>query len=169
MMHQGPWSGVAELDIYQNVVDGLRPFVDDHHEDDALVPLGWISLMRKCWSQDPQQRPPFESIYAQLEAMHRSIFSLDFLESNPRDPVARHTTTSVSFAAQSESILEASCCSLATSPSADDVSSFLRGSPPSNSTFLRGSPPSHQHHWRALQGDIYQTVGKLGVVDAILD
>ena len=59
-----PWSEVQDdflLDALLRVItSGQRPAVDSEW------PYGYVAVMRQCWATDPQSRPTFDQVAAQL-------------------------------------------------------------------------------------------------------
>jgi len=70
-----PWRELTSNGFVAPVLDaveaGRRPPISSHSERTA--PAGFIDLMRACWSQDPQSRPPFNIVMKRLEDMRVSI------------------------------------------------------------------------------------------------
>ena len=65
-----PWGRgrrVSLSTIRSSVVSGQRPELPSHLSSD--VPNGFVSLMTKCWSQDPDTRPTFPVVFSTLQQM----------------------------------------------------------------------------------------------------
>ena len=65
-----PWGRgrrVSLSTIRSSVVSGQRPELPSHLSSD--VPNGFVSLMTKCWSQDPDNRPTFPVVFSTLQQM----------------------------------------------------------------------------------------------------
>ncbi|WRT70785.1 uncharacterized protein IL334_007784 [Kwoniella shivajii] len=59
-----PFGYVDDSVARRNIKDGIRPARPAAVEDSL-----W-SLLTRCWAQDPQQRPPFETVVEQLSSMY---------------------------------------------------------------------------------------------------
>lgn len=61
---QFPYEGLDQPKVIAGVVSGnLRPSIP------VTVPDAWTSLMQRCWSGDPSQRPTFDVILKELKSM----------------------------------------------------------------------------------------------------
>jgi len=61
-MRKPPYYGIEVTEVARKVVNqNLRPSIK---ESDA--PTCWVSLMKKCWNKDPNQRPSFTQIIHEL-------------------------------------------------------------------------------------------------------
>ena len=73
LTHEQPWAESGYDQIIEGVCQGRRPLipsgVDLLSEEDA--PAGWIQLISDCWQQEPEHRPTFESVRAQLRRMQQ--------------------------------------------------------------------------------------------------
>eukprot|EP00026_Physarum_polycephalum_P000640 Phypoly_transcript_00641.p1 GENE.Phypoly_transcript_00641~~Phypoly_transcript_00641.p1 ORF type:complete len:1297 (+),score=194.44 Phypoly_transcript_00641:293-4183(+) len=59
-----PWEGIHAMKIVQNVLAGFRPAEERFLSPE--VPANIKNLMKKCWDQDPIQRPTSDAIVMQL-------------------------------------------------------------------------------------------------------
>ena len=76
---QTPWSKKGFVyKIKRAVLRGERPSVAQTWSRDA--PDGYVPLMRKCWAQDPIERPAFNDIYDRLVRMRVDCHRTDVAE-----------------------------------------------------------------------------------------
>jgi len=61
---EDPFSDLPVWEVADRVIKGDRPSVSPDWR-----PL-WSNLMQRCWDANPSQRPSFEEITAELQAMH---------------------------------------------------------------------------------------------------
>ena len=69
--HMIPWYGVSEEDTCSRVAEGERLLLTTKQQLDC--PDGWVSLMERCWSQEPTARLPFSVILNELNAMQETV------------------------------------------------------------------------------------------------
>lgn len=60
---QIPFKGLSLLQIAQKVVNNERPLIPD-----SCMNPAYATLIRRCWSHDPNERPSFEEIVKELES-----------------------------------------------------------------------------------------------------
>ena len=61
-----PWKGLHEAQIAAQIIYGRRPSREFPIPEDSPPEL--ITLMEKCWDDDPSKRPPFQQIVQDLQA-----------------------------------------------------------------------------------------------------
>ena len=66
LVHAQPWHGSNSDDIFRKVNAGERPAMPEFL---AGVEVRWCQIMKKCWHQDPHQRPDFPTILAQMHEL----------------------------------------------------------------------------------------------------
>jgi len=65
--HERPWAGNTKIEIFRSVLKGDRPaYPEEQWDGGAGCPQGWLSLIKKCWDQEPAARPPFDEILRRL-------------------------------------------------------------------------------------------------------
>lgn len=57
------FEGMPTIEVYQAVVNGQMPFVDDDCD------VRYRQLLQDCWSLDPEKRPPFRQIIDYFSAL----------------------------------------------------------------------------------------------------
>ena len=65
-----PWVGVKMMQVINNVTNGKRPKIP------AYVPEPIMELIKRCWAQDPKERPSFKEVVVYLEE-HENILEFD--------------------------------------------------------------------------------------------
>lgn len=68
LVHQAPWRGVSQVDVFSKVAAGDRLAVPSE-VDIPDTPPEYAELMQACWDSNPDARPSFNEMYAQLAAM----------------------------------------------------------------------------------------------------
>jgi len=109
MCHARPWSTLKgknnnddddakkikrrlSVDIIRHVRDGKRPAIPS---DLNGMPVKYVTLMQRCWNQDPQERPHFEYIV--------KVMSIMYSENETRDRKLRKTRSGSMFSFSSSS------------------------------------------------------------------
>jgi serine/threonine protein kinase len=71
-----PYSDISSEEVERVVKNGARPEIERWEEARAYSPVlmqlvvgPYCYLARQCWHEQPAQRPAFEDIYAQLDAL----------------------------------------------------------------------------------------------------
>lgn len=64
IMEETPFKDAKEMQIQVAVIEGQRPTLEDFPKD---VPAMLKTLVERCWSQNPDDRPAFSEIKQQLE------------------------------------------------------------------------------------------------------
>lgn len=77
---QFPWGDAAPWTVVAAIQGGRRPAVPPAAQLPGLGPgamppgLGrYVALMERCWAQQPQNRPSFEDIMAEMRAIHPGL------------------------------------------------------------------------------------------------
>ena len=85
-----PWGrarSVSLSSIRVGVTSGQRPALPTHLSSD--VPNGFVSMLTKCWSQDPESRPSFPVVLSKLQHMqidyHNTKKTFDMSSSDLRE------------------------------------------------------------------------------------
>eukprot|EP00658_Telonema_sp_P-2_P003270 TRINITY_DN11204_c0_g1_i1.p2 TRINITY_DN11204_c0_g1~~TRINITY_DN11204_c0_g1_i1.p2 ORF type:complete len:148 (-),score=32.93 TRINITY_DN11204_c0_g1_i1:74-517(-) len=68
--HKPPWQDISLSQVYAEVARGNRPVLDPTMAQQA--PAGWCDMMELCWSDNPEDRPGFSAMYAQLCLLYTS-------------------------------------------------------------------------------------------------
>lgn len=66
-----PWADVSfAYKIFKLVKGGDRPTISQSHRDvyGDEPPKGYLALMKRCWAQDPKDRPSFKTIFEEFLA-----------------------------------------------------------------------------------------------------
>lgn len=63
-----PFGNISQFNLMEKIVNNRRPYLDDS------IPDAYHDLIRKCWSQNPEERLTFEEICKELKS------SFEFLE-----------------------------------------------------------------------------------------
>ena len=69
-------------EVEDAVVRGVRPTIPSGSAEDS-----YLQLMCRCWSRDPEQRPPFATVVAELTCM-----LTEDLDENAQEMVENETT-----------------------------------------------------------------------------
>ena len=65
LAHTPPWVHISDkAQMLAAVAGGARPPVPSARAAEA--PDGWCQLMRKCWEQNPEDRPGFTIVFSTL-------------------------------------------------------------------------------------------------------
>ena len=98
--HSPPWVSLRPEAVFEQVIDGVRPLID---QDSCSA--GWKELMEDCWCRTPEQRPSMDSVCDQLSAMRRHEDERTFQRMptplpreqvlRQRPPTYRNTTTAM--------------------------------------------------------------------------
>ena len=70
-----PWSTHGAWQVVGQLINGRRPAVPPRPELPGLGGGGgagldaYLALMRRCWAQQPDERPPFEEVVPELRCV----------------------------------------------------------------------------------------------------
>ena len=93
--HQQPWNGLrGSEDVFARVCSGERP--DTVNADLPEASAGWTEIMYACWTQEPGQRPDFNTILTKLKILkHSHAVSNKAVIEAERNPAAGNFTIEV--------------------------------------------------------------------------
>jgi len=76
LMYAEPYQYVPDRNLLPAVVNGLRPSWDN---SPFLIPSVLISIVQRCWSYDPKDRPSANQLCEEIINIHRN-FGIQFLD-----------------------------------------------------------------------------------------
>ena len=62
-------------DIYEKVTKGIKPFLRPTIEEFDCPNDELAALIRRCWSEDPNERPDFQTLKSLIRKLNRSVWS----------------------------------------------------------------------------------------------
>lgn len=74
------YHGVSKYKIRKKIVAGRRPFVDERYLTRSYIERQLVMVMRKCWNQDPNNRPSMSSVATYLRQVKAKAKELGELE-----------------------------------------------------------------------------------------